>query len=89
VEVLVGDARETLAGLSRPVDVLFLDGRNDLYLDLLRLVEPQLTAGALVLADLSPGDPDLEPYLALVRHADGPYASLSLAGGGLEVSIRA
>jgi predicted O-methyltransferase YrrM len=87
VEVLAGDARTTLAGRSGPVDVLFLDGRNDLYVEVLRLLEPALAPGALVLADLSPGDPDLEPYLALVRDPGGPFTSLSLAGGRLEASI--
>jgi predicted O-methyltransferase YrrM len=87
VEVLTGDARTSLAALSGPVDVLFLDGRNDLYADILGLVRPALAPGALVLADLSPGDPDLEPYLALVRDPGGGFTSVPLAGGRLEASI--
>jgi hypothetical protein len=78
VELRTGDALETLADL----------GRNDLYLDVLRLLEPVLAPDALVLADLSAGDPDLGPYLDHVRDADGAYRSLTLPPEpGLEVSV--
>jgi predicted O-methyltransferase YrrM len=89
VEVRAGDALETLRDLGGPVDLLFLDGRNDLYLEVLRLLEPVLAPDALVLADLSAGDPDLVPYLDHVRDADGAYRSLTLLPEpGLEVSVR-
>jgi hypothetical protein len=89
VELRTGDALETLADLSGPVDLVFLDGRNDLYLDVLRLLEPVLAPDALVLADLSAGDPDLGPYLDHVRDADGAYRSLTLPPEpGLEVSVQ-
>ena len=90
VDLRVGDARETLRTVGGPVDLLFLDGRNDLYLDVLLLLEPSLAPGALVLADLSPGDPDLVPYLDHVRADAGGYASVTLlAEAGLETSVRA
>lgn len=63
VELRVGDARQTLRVLTEPVDLLFLDGRNDLYTDVLKLVEPRLRGNALVVADLSADDPDLLSYL--------------------------
>ncbi len=86
VELRTGDALETLRDVHGPVDLVFLDGRNDLYLDVLRLLEPVLAPGALVLADLS-DDRDLAPYLAHVRAA---YSSLNLLGPpGLEVTIHA
>jgi len=90
VEILVGDALETLRDVRRPVELVFLDGRNDLYLDVLRLLEPALAHDALVLADLSADDPDLVPYLSYVRGKGGDYASFTLPfGAGLEVSLRA
>ncbi|HST33536.1 MAG TPA: hypothetical protein VLJ80_08465 [Solirubrobacteraceae bacterium] len=46
VEVRAGEALRTLDELPSGVDLLFLDGRNDLYLDVLRLVEPRLASGA-------------------------------------------
>jgi predicted O-methyltransferase YrrM len=88
VEIRTGDALETLRDVPGPVDLVFLDGRNDLYLDVLLLLEPALAANALVLADLSAGDPDLLPYLDHVR-GEGSYRSQRLLGeAGLEVSVR-
>ena len=40
VELRVGDARQTLVGLTEPVDLLFLDGSNDLYLRVLKPLSP-------------------------------------------------
>ncbi|MDP9255279.1 MAG: class I SAM-dependent methyltransferase [Actinomycetota bacterium] len=89
VEILAGDALETLRDVRRPVELVFLDGRNDLYMEVLRLLEPALARDALVLADLSPDDPDLVPYLSYVRAEGSGYASLTVPlGAGLEVSLR-
>ncbi len=88
VDLRVGDARETLAELPGPVDLLLLDGWSELYLPVLEVVEPRLRAGALVIAD----DTDLFPavladYLAHVRGAG--YRSQPLRmGDGLELSCR-
>jgi predicted SAM-dependent methyltransferase len=60
VEVRVGDALQTLSATG-PVNLLFLDGRNDLYAQVLTLMEPHLSRGALIVADLSADDPDLAP----------------------------
>jgi predicted O-methyltransferase YrrM len=88
VEVRAGDALETLRDVRGPLELVFLDGRNDLYLEVLRLLEPRLAPSALVLADLSAGDPDLLPYLAHVRRGGG-YTSQTMHGdAGLEISVR-
>jgi predicted O-methyltransferase YrrM len=90
VELRVGDARQTLGTLAEPVDLLFLDGRNDLYADVLKLVEPLLRRNALVVADLSADDPDLLPYLRHVRAANHGYLSIEVPlGSGVEISVRA
>jgi hypothetical protein len=89
VELGVGAARQTLRVLAEPVDVLFLDGRNDLYADVLKLVEPRLRGSALVAADPSADDPDLPSYLRYVRTASNGYLSLEVPlGSGVEVSVR-
>jgi predicted O-methyltransferase YrrM len=89
VELRAGDALETLADLAEPVDLLFLDGRNDLYLPVLRLVEPRLAPGALVAADLNVEDPDLLPYLEYVRDPDSGYFSICAPlDDGVELSVR-
>ena len=85
-----GDARESLAALDGPIDLLFLDGWKDLYLPMLKLLEPKLRPGALVLADdTKPFRRRLAGYLAHVRAAENGYRSLDLPlGDGLEVSMR-
>jgi predicted O-methyltransferase YrrM len=88
VELRAGDALQTLKDLTGDIDLLFLDGRNDLYLPVLRLVEPQLAPGALVAADLSAEDPDLLPYLRHVRNPIHGYFSIELPlDDGVEVSL--
>jgi predicted O-methyltransferase YrrM len=89
VTVRVGDARDTLADVDADVDMLFLDGRNDLYLDVLRLVEPRLATAALVVADLNVEDPDLLPYLHHVRDPANGYFSVAVPlDAGVELSVR-
>lgn len=89
VEMRVGDALETLADLEGDVDLLVLDGWNELYMPLLRLVEPRLVSGAVVVADLNKDDPALEPFLAYVRDERNGYTSTTLPlDAGVEVSVR-
>jgi predicted O-methyltransferase YrrM len=90
VELRVGDARSTLRDIAGPIDLVFLDGRNDLYLPILELLEPALADDAVIAADLSPGDPDLDPYVAHVRDPGGRYRSrLVPLDAGLELSLHA
>jgi predicted O-methyltransferase YrrM len=51
VEIVEGDALETIAGLSGPFDMLFLDASTGEYQDYLELAEPLLTVRALVVVD--------------------------------------
>lgn len=55
VDVRQGDARETLDDLVGPIDMLFLDGLNRLYLPMLKMLEARLAIGALIVADLQRG----------------------------------
>ena len=86
VEVRLGDARESLAEIDGLIDLVFLDGRNDLYLDVLAMLEPKLSDRAVVVADLSPDDPDLTEYLEYVRA--GRFSRVELpAETSFEVSV--
>jgi predicted O-methyltransferase YrrM len=90
VDVRLGDARETLArDLGEPVDLLFLDGWKDLYLEILSLITPRLRPGALVLADnVRTFRKTLAPFVAHVRSGHG-FASTTLPfTSGLEVALR-
>jgi predicted O-methyltransferase YrrM len=51
VELLAGDALETLGSRPGPVDLVFLDGWKSLYLPVLKLLLPKLSAGCVVVAD--------------------------------------
>lgn len=89
VEIRVGDALETLKDdMDREVDLLLLDGAVSLYLPVLKLLEPHLKDGALVIGEnaveQSPG------YLSYVRNPQNGYLSLGLpfaAGRGNELTV--
>ncbi|MFJ3694823.1 O-methyltransferase [Streptomyces sp. NPDC090052] len=88
ITVLEGDARETLGSLDAPADFVLLDGWKDLCLPVLRLLEPHLAPGTLVVADdvnLS----SLRPYLEHVRTPANGYRSVPFpVEDGMEISCR-
>jgi predicted O-methyltransferase YrrM len=91
VTILEGDARETLADLPGPVGFVLLDGWKDLYLPVLRLLEPRLAPGALVVADDTISmAAEMTDYLSYVRDPAHGYLSVSFPeSDGLEISCRA
>jgi len=78
VEIRHGDALETLADVDRDVDLLFLDGSNDLYLSVLELVEPRLAARALIVADMSPDEPHRARYRDYVNDPARGYLTTEI-----------
>ena len=91
VTILEGDALQTLADVDDPVGFVLLDGWKNLYLPVLRLLEPQLTAGALILADDTVSMADEMPdYLAYIRDPANGYLSIAFPeSDGLELTCRA
>ena len=89
-EIRLGDALQTLRDTGGTIDVLFLDGWKELYLDVLDLVWPNLRPGAAVLADDVTLFPDqLAPYLEYVRNpAHGLVSVLVPIGDGIEYSVK-
>lgn len=89
VDVRLGDAMKTLAEVPKPIDLVLLDGWKDLYLDILRLLEPSLRPGAVVLADnVNMFKKALAPYLRYVKTESGRYVSSTLPlGTGMEYSL--
>ena len=87
VEIREGDALETLEDPGGDVDLLLIDGAFALYLPVLRLIEPRLEAGAVIL-----GENAFAPeYLAYVRDPANGYLSQSLPldeGRGNEFTVR-
>jgi predicted O-methyltransferase YrrM len=92
IDVRVGDAFDTLKeGVADKIDVLLLDGWKQLYLPLLKFLEPRLAPGALVIGDdLDVAPADLNGYLDYVRDSKNGYVSVELPiGDRIEVSLRA
>lgn len=90
ITVLEGDALETLKTLDGPIDFVLLDGWKDLYIPVLELIEPRISAGALVVAD-NTSMPGLAPYLDYVRDAANGYVSVSFPAresDSMEISCR-
>jgi predicted O-methyltransferase YrrM len=90
ITILEGDALSTLADLDGPVDFILLDGWKDLYLPVIKLLEPRLSTGALVVAD-NTSAADTQPYLDRVRNPDNGYVSFNFLvreSDSMEVSCR-
>lgn len=74
VDIRIGDALETLRNVGGEIDLLLVDGAFSLYLPVLRLVEPGLKPGAVIL-----GENAFEPgYQAYVRDPANGYVSFAL-----------
>jgi predicted O-methyltransferase YrrM len=88
VDIREGDGLETLCDVDGEVDLLLIDGAFALYLPVLKLVEPRLKPGAVVLGEnaFDPG------YLEYIRNPANGYVSQSLPldeGRGNEFTVRA
>ncbi len=86
VTILAGDALETLADVPGPIGLALLDGWKDLCLPVLKLLEPKLAPGALIVADditfASMGD-----YLEYVREPSNGYVNATFpVEDGMEIS---
>ncbi|MGY4712425.1 O-methyltransferase [Mycolicibacterium sp. CBM1] len=92
ITVLQGDALQTLNSLDGPVDFVLLDGWKELYIPVLKLLEPKLSSGALVVAD-NTGMPDTQPYLDYVRDPASGFVSVAFpvrdGNDAMEISCRA
>jgi len=92
VDLRVGDALETLADVPEVVDLVLLDGWPDLALPVLRLLEPSLRPGSLILVD----DVDMDwgsdvhgPLLAHLGDPENGYLSVKLpVGDGIQACVR-
>jgi predicted O-methyltransferase YrrM len=90
IDLRVGDALETLKGVERDVSLVFLDGWKNLYLPVLKMLEPSLAPGALIVADdLNLFPVPLAQYLEYVRNPANGYVSVTVPiGDAMELSAR-
>ncbi len=88
-DIREGDALESLAPLEGPVDFLFLDGWKDLYIPLLKLMEPKLAPGAVIFADnIKSFRKTLRPFVDYISDTSNGYETTILdIGSGVSMSI--
>jgi predicted O-methyltransferase YrrM len=89
VDIRLGDALETLENVNTPIDMVLIDGWKDLYLPVLKLLEPSLRSGAVVLADnIFTFKRDLKPYVDYVQSGENRFESTTLhISDGFEYSV--
>jgi predicted O-methyltransferase YrrM len=90
VEFRVGDARKTLkSDVGGDVDMVMLDGAFTLYLPVLKLLEPHLRPGALIIGENAFAEAG--GYIEHVRDPRNGYLSLPLSfdpGRGNELTVK-
>jgi predicted O-methyltransferase YrrM len=89
VRILPGDALETLRDVPAPQDMVFLDGRKDMYLPVLKMLQPKLRAGAVVISDnIETFRKELVPFLDYIHSGKSGFASSTLKiSDGMELSV--
>jgi predicted O-methyltransferase YrrM len=88
VTILSGDALDTLRDVAGPIGLALLDGWKDLCLPVLKLLEPRLASGALVVGD-DINLPSMTDYLNYVRDPVNGYVSVAFpVEDGMEISCR-
>ncbi len=90
VEILEGDARETLKNLNIQWDMVLLDGWPDLVFPIFKLIEPDLKKGAVIAVDDVEGyKPSMQDYLDYVRDPENGYLSATIRPNkGMEFTIK-
>lgn len=90
VEFRIGDARETLKpGVGGDIDMVMLDGAFTLYLPVLKLLEPHLKPGAIIIGENAFAGAG--GYIEYVRDPQNGYLSLPLSfdpGRGNELTVK-
>ncbi|MCV7424558.1 class I SAM-dependent methyltransferase [Mycobacterium yunnanensis] len=92
VDLRVGDALTTLTEVPGEVDLVLLDGWPDLALPVLRLLEPSLHPGSLILVDDVEMDWGSDVHGPLMAHLSDPsngYLSVTIpTGDGIALCVK-
>jgi len=87
-QIIPDDANKRLGELNERIDFVFLDGRKNEYLQQLKLLEPKLKSGAIIIADNAISHKHvLEDYLYYVQNEKNYQSELKDIGTGIEISI--
>ncbi len=86
VTILQGDALQTLTDVPGPIGLVLLDGWKDMNLPVLKLLEPRLAVGALIIGDDNTFK-TMADYLHYVRDRANGYVSVDFpVEDGMEIS---
>ena len=87
IELREGDAMVTLQNVASDIDFLLLDGWNDLYLPLLKMLEPKFKKGTLIYTD-NASFASARPFLNYIKSNPEKYRTKRLQDdkGGSELS---
>jgi caffeoyl-CoA O-methyltransferase len=86
-QIIAGDARETIADLPGPFDLVFIDAEKDDYVDHMRGIIGRVRSGGLILAD-NVVSHDLSAYQAELRQrADVETVTIPI-GRGIEFTMK-
>lgn len=90
VEILEGDARETLKIRNTQWDLVLLDGWPDMVFTIFKLIEPNLKKGAVIAVDDVDGfKPSMQDYLDYVRNPVNGYISTTIhPKKGMEFTVK-
>ncbi|MFK8163665.1 MAG: O-methyltransferase [Lewinella sp.] len=80
IEIRVGDAISSLKNYDKKIDFLFLDGWKDLYLPLLKQLEPNFKSGTLIYAD-NMNFRSTKPYADHILQRQDKYTTLIVDDG--------
>jgi caffeoyl-CoA O-methyltransferase len=88
VDLIVGDALETVPGIADVFDVVFLDAEKEQYEELFQHARKKLEPGAVVIADNVLSHEDVLGAYSKARQADPTLESVTVPlDRGLEVSV--
>jgi predicted O-methyltransferase YrrM len=88
VELIEGDAAETIPGIDDVFDIVFLDAEKENYEDLFRAARGKVEPGALFVADNVLSHADTLGAYVEARQADSTLESVTVAlDRGLELSV--
>jgi predicted O-methyltransferase YrrM len=87
VDIVVGDARETVPAIEDVFDVVFLDAEKELYEELFQVARRKIEAGALVVADNVLSHVETLGAYSAARQADPTCVSVTVPlDRGLELT---
>ncbi|MCB1306368.1 MAG: class I SAM-dependent methyltransferase [Leptospiraceae bacterium] len=90
VEIIEGDARQTLKNFEAPIDFALIDGFPPYNLEILRLVQNRIREGGIVLSDdIGLFKEDLASYVAYMSEPSNGFRSAKLElNGGTLLSVK-